>query len=64
MARHKNGDEFGFTMPGRIETWEQAGVAVLMDIRDELQILNRLLHRSIERNTSKKRSAAKKRRKR
>ena len=26
---------------GAIETWERVGVAVLMDIRDELKLLNR-----------------------
>jgi hypothetical protein len=35
MARHKNSD---WQLPGpRIGTWEQVGIAVLMDIRDELQ---------------------------
>lgn len=29
---------------GSIQTWEQAQVAVLMDIRDELKTLNALLH--------------------
>ena len=28
---------------GPVPTWERAGIAVLMDIRDELQRLNRLL---------------------
>lgn len=47
-------------------TWEQVNVAVLMDIRDELKELNRLLHcsnfvaiptilRTIRRNTTKRR---------
>jgi hypothetical protein len=29
---------------GRVESWEAAQVAVLMDIRDELKRLNSLLH--------------------
>lgn len=29
---------------GSVPTWERAQLAVLMDIRDELQRLNRLLH--------------------
>lgn len=33
----------GNAKDGGVETWEAAGVAVLMDIRDELQALNRLL---------------------
>lgn len=51
---------------GDIGTWERVGIAVLMDIRDELQDLNRLLRcdnflsipkalKSIQRNTTKKR---------
>ena len=40
MARHKNGD---WQLPeGQVE-WSQASVAVLMDVRDELQELNRML---------------------
>ena len=65
MARHKNSNWTFPTSPhGEIETWEQAGIAVLMDIRDELQALNRLLGcknftdipevlRAIRRNTTK-----------
>jgi hypothetical protein len=30
--------------PNKIATWEAAKIAVLMDIRDELKKLNRLLH--------------------
>lgn len=41
MARHKNADwNLAEDRPG----WEGAQLAVLMDIRDELQTLNRLLH--------------------
>lgn len=51
---------------GNIETWERVGVAVLMDIRDELKRLNFLLHcrnfqgipsvlKEISSNTAKKR---------
>jgi hypothetical protein len=29
---------------GQIPSWERVGIAVLMDIRDELQRLNALLH--------------------
>lgn len=54
---------------GKIGTWERVGIAVLMDIRDELKALNELLRcpnftgipatlRSIQRNTRR----AKKRR--
>lgn len=42
--RHKN---VNWTLPtsdsGAIETWQAVEIAVLMDIRDELQTLNRLL---------------------
>lgn len=42
MARHKNKQ---WSLPeGQVKTWEQAGIALLMDIRDELQQLNRLLN--------------------
>ncbi len=41
MARHQNGD---WTLPERLQAWDQAAVAVLMDLRDELQRLNALLH--------------------
>lgn len=41
MARHKDAQ---WSLPeGKVETWEQASVAVLMDIRDELKTLNALL---------------------
>jgi len=64
MARHKNQN---WNLPDpKVETWEQVSVAVLMDIRDELQKLNRVfecrntiaipsLLRRIARNTAKKR---------
>lgn len=42
MARHKNGD---WNIPDGDELrWEHVPIAVLMDIRDELQKLNRLLY--------------------
>lgn len=41
MARHK--DEY-WNLSEPIKTWEEVHVAVLMDIRDELKDLNRLLH--------------------
>lgn len=38
MARHKDAN---WNLPGpRVESWTQASVAVLMDIRDELKSLN------------------------
>jgi hypothetical protein len=41
MARYKNTD---WDLPeGRVGTWEQAQVAILMDIRDELKTLNATL---------------------
>lgn len=41
MARYKN---VNWTLPDKnIETWDQVQVAVLMDIRDELQRMNSLL---------------------
>lgn len=40
MARYKNAD---WNLPDKAETWQQASVAVLMDIRDELQSINRKL---------------------
>jgi hypothetical protein len=41
MARHKNVD---WKLPdGPMQNWEQVYTAVLMDIRDELQALNRKL---------------------
>ena len=50
---------------GKVATWDCVQVAVLMDIRDELQRLNRLLHcsnftdipmilRRVEKNTTKR----------
>lgn len=62
MARYKNID---WTLPNEgIGTWERVQVAILMDIRDELQSLNSLLHcpnfvamprllRDVKRNTTK-----------
>jgi hypothetical protein len=41
MARHKNSN---WNLPFTLENWEQASVAVLMDIRDELRNLNQLLN--------------------
>jgi len=44
-TRHKNGNwRLPTDAKGRIETWQAVEVAVLMDIRDELQRLNGLLH--------------------
>lgn len=41
MARHKN---MNWSLPEpKVETWQQAQVAILMDIRDELQGLNRII---------------------
>jgi hypothetical protein len=41
VARYRNAD---WNLPGpKVDTWEQAGLAVLMDIREELQALNRTL---------------------
>jgi len=61
MARHKDGD---WKLPDRCADWTQVEVAILMDIRDELKQLNRLLRcpnflaipytlNKIERNTRK-----------
>lgn len=47
MARHKN---INWTLPDSVMTWDQAAVAVLMDLRDELQRLNALLHCSNAQN--------------
>lgn len=41
MARHKNID---WKLPDKLETWDQLNAAILMDIRDELQRLNSLMH--------------------
>lgn len=63
MARHKDAE---WNLPGpSVTTWEQASVAVLMDIRDELKALNRTMQcrntqmipqylRDIRRNTTKR----------
>lgn len=71
MARHKDTEwtlaEEGLT--GGL-TWEQVGIAVLMDIRDELKRLNAAIYcqnalaipallRNIDRNTKPKRKRAK-----
>lgn len=61
MARYKDVD---WNLPLDIASWDRTHAAVLMDIRDELQTLNRLLGcpnftmiparlTSIERNTRK-----------
>lgn len=61
MARHRDGD---WDLPDDI-SWDKVPVAVLMDIRDELKTLNRLLRcpnflgmphalDKIERNTRKR----------
>lgn len=61
MARHKNED---WILPENC-SWDLVTAAVLMDLRDELQQLNRLLHcthfvavpttlRTIARNTTKR----------
>lgn len=42
-TRRKNVDWLVAEPNGQVQTWERAGIAVLMDIRDELQSLNRLL---------------------
>lgn len=69
--RHAKGNwTFPTTQAGKIEKWEYVQIAVLMDIRDELQTLNRLLGchnfvqiptvlRSIQENTKKRRAATK-----
>lgn len=66
-TRHKNGNWALPTNPdGRLKLWEHVPIAVLMDIRDELQKLNALLHchnfvgipqtlRAIKKNTTKTR---------
>ena len=54
---------------GKAPTWERAGIAVLMDIRDELQRLNAAIYcpnfigiprtlRAIQKNTAKRRRKA------
>ena len=65
MARH---DNVNWTLPDETLTWEQASAAILMDVRDELRQLNRLLRchnflaipfklERIARNTTKRRRA-------
>ena len=62
--RLKNRDWEPGDKMGRAPTWERVNTAILLDIRDELQALNRLLRcpnfteiprtlRSIRRNTAK-----------
>jgi hypothetical protein len=67
MARFKDVDwNLDKTSEGRARSWNEVHTAVLMDIRDELKRLNRLLHCSnfigiphtltaIRQNTTKKR---------
>ena len=67
MGRHRNYNWDLPTMPdGQITEWNLVPIAVLMDIRDELQKLNSLLHcknfiaipnilREIQANTKKTR---------
>ena len=71
MARFKDGNwNLEATGNGCIKTWEQAGIAVLMDIRDELKALNGIIGcrnvmdvpqilREIRRNTTKRRKPRK-----
>lgn len=40
MARHKNAQ---WNLNEKVQSYEELNAAVLMDIRDELQTLNRLL---------------------
>lgn len=55
MARRFKDAEFNLTNDaGKIETWEQVGIAALYDIRDELKELNRLLHCSNFQNIPRK----------
>jgi hypothetical protein len=61
------GNDWDLAEPnGSIGTWEKAGIAVLMDIRDEMRRMNSVLHcqnflcvpqtlRDIKRNTTKPR---------
>lgn len=42
MARHKDGN---WNIPDKVENYEQASLAVLMDIRDELKENGRRLNR-------------------
>ena len=70
MARFKDTDwNLPLGSDGRsVETWEQACLAVLMDVRDELKRLNAALYcpnfqhiprtlREIKRNTTKRKKA-------
>jgi hypothetical protein len=69
MARHQN---VNWPLPeNQMESWQQVEVAVLMDIRDELQRLNTLLRcpnfqqipahlETIKRNTAKPKVKVKK----
>lgn len=44
-TRHKDGNwRIPTTSNGAVETWDGVKIALLMDLRDELQKLNRLLH--------------------
>lgn len=66
MKRRFKDSDWDLSDPrGNIGTWERVGIAVMMDIRDELKQLNRLLScpnflgipgslRQIEKNTTKK----------
>lgn len=45
MARHKNAD---WSVNSPIKTWDEIQVSLLMDIRDELQELNRMTRRVFE----------------
>ena len=40
MARHKG---LVWTLPDNLDSWDQVNAAILMDIRDELQMLNRVM---------------------
>ncbi len=70
-AKFVNADWDLANADGKIESWERVGIAVLMDIRDELQKLNRLLGcpnflgmpqtlREIQKNTHKPRKYVRK----
>lgn len=66
MARHKDAN---WTLPETLEDWQQAQLAVLMDIRDELKRMNAVIQcsnfiavpsilRRISTNTAKPRKKA------
>jgi hypothetical protein len=68
--RFRNVDWFANDKTKNIETWERVGIAVLIDIREELQTLNALLRcpnflsiparlETIARNTRKPRKKVK-----